>query len=52
MSHSYFTSRILNVKDKNITFHENCFEEVKSNGMTTFVFKGTLSYHPTHCEAF
>ena len=50
MSHSYFTRKLLNIKDKNITFPEDYLEEVKLNGVTSFIFKGILSYHPTHCE--
>ena len=50
MSHSYFTRKLLTIKDKNINFQEDYLEEVKINGVTSFVFKGTLSYQPTHCE--
>ena len=50
MSHSYFTRKFLNIKDKNITFQEDYFEEVKLHGVTSFIFKGILSYQPTHCE--
>lgn len=50
MSHSYSTRKFLNIKDKNIIFPEDYFEEVKLNGITSFVFKGILSYQPTHCE--
>ena len=50
MSHSYFTRKLLNIKDKNITFQEDYLEEIKINGVTSFVFKGNLSYQPTHCE--
>ena len=50
MSHSYFTRKLLNIKDKQITFEENYLEEVKIKGITSFVFKGILSYQPTHCE--
>ncbi len=32
MSHSYFTRKLLNIKDKNITFSEDYLEEVKLNG--------------------
>ena len=49
MSHSYSTRKFLNIKDKNIIFPEDYFEEVKLNGITSFVFKGILSYQPTHC---
>ena len=50
MSHSYFTRKLLNIKDKQITFEEDYFEEVKIHGVTSFIFKGILSYQPTHCE--
>ena len=50
MSHSYFTRKLLNIKDKNITFPDDYLEEVKLNGITSFIFKGTLSYQPTHCQ--
>ena len=50
MSHSYFTRKLLNIKDKNITFPDDYLEEVKSNGNTSFIFKGILSYQPTHCQ--
>ena len=50
MSHSYSTRKFLNIKDKNIIFPEDYFEEVKLNGITSFVFKGILSYQPAHCE--
>lgn len=43
MSHSYFTRKLLNIKDKNITFPEDYLEEVKLNGVTSFIFKGILS---------
>ena len=50
MSHSYFTRKLLNIKDKHITFEEDYLEEVKIHGVTSFIFKGILSYQPTHCE--
>ena len=50
MSHSYFTRKLLTIKDKHITFEEDYLEEVKIKGLTCFVFKGILSYQPTHCE--
>ena len=48
--HSYFTRKLLNIKDKHITFEEDYLEEVKIHGVTSFIFKGILSYQPTHCE--
>ena len=42
MSHSYFTRKLLNIKDKNIIFQKDYLEEVKLNGVTSFIFKGIL----------
>ena len=50
MSHSYFTRKLLNIKDKNITFSEDYLEEVKLNGITSFIFKGILTYQPYSCQ--
>ena len=33
MSHSYFTRKLLNIKDKHITFEEDYLEEVKIHGV-------------------
>ena len=50
MSHSYFTRKLLTIKDKNIYFPPDYLKEVNLNGLTSFIFKGILSYQPTHCE--
>lgn len=50
MSDSDFTRKLLNLKDKNITFQEDYLEEIKLNRATNFIFKGTLSYQSTHRE--
>ena len=47
MSHSNYTRNILNIKDENITFEENCLETIKINNKTTMVFHGKLTYTPT-----
>ena len=52
MSHSYFTRKLLNIKDKNITYLENQLEQFKLNGITTFILKGILSYLPNHCQKY
>ena len=49
MTHTDYTRNILNIKDQNINFNENCLEIVKINGVTTKVFHGTLSYTPSVC---
>ena len=46
MSHSYFTRKLLNIKDKHITFEEDYLEEVKIHGVTSFIFKGIYSINP------
>lgn len=49
MSLSNYTRNILNIKDKNITFKENCLEERKINKNIVKVFHGKLSYTPYSC---
>ena len=50
MTHNDYTKNILNIKDENIYFDENCFEEMKIDNIDTKVFHGKLTYTPTHCE--
>ena len=49
MSLSNYTKNILNIKDENIIFEENCLKEVTINNCTTKVFHGKLTYTPSHC---
>ena len=49
MSLSDYTRNILNIKDENIYFEQNCLEEVNINGCITKVFHGKLTYTPTIC---
>lgn len=49
MSHSNYTRNILNIKDKNITFEEDCLKSVKIKNEIVKVFHGKLSYTPTVC---
>ena len=49
MSHSNYTRNILNIKDENIIFEENCLKDEVINGVLTKIFYGTLTYTPTHC---
>lgn len=49
MSHSNYTRNILNIKDENIIFEENCLELIKIKGIITKVFHGKLTYTPTVC---
>ncbi len=49
MSQSNYTRNILNIRDKNIIFEENCLETTKISNITTMVFHGKLTYTPTVC---
>ena len=49
MTHTDYTRNILNIKDKNIYFNENCLEFVKIKGVDTMVFHGFLTYTPDYC---
>ena len=49
MSLSNYTRNILNIKDENIIFEENCLKEVNIKGCLTKVFHGKLTYTPSHC---
>ena len=49
MSLSNYTRNILNIKDENISFEQNCLEEININGCITKVFHGKLTYTPTIC---
>ena len=49
MSHNDYTRNILNIKDENINFYENCLEIVQIKGKTVKVFHGVLTYTPDVC---
>ena len=49
MTHTDYTKIILNIKDNNIYFYENCLETVKIKGIDTRVFHGYLTYTPDYC---
>ena len=44
MTHSDYTKNILNIKDQNIYFYENCLENRKDNNIEVKVFHGFLTY--------
>ena len=50
MTHNDYTKNILNIKDENIYFYENCLENRKINGNEVKVFHGFLTYTPKSCE--
>ena len=49
MSHNYCISTLLDLKDKNITFPENCILETQIKNVRSKLILGTLSFQPTHC---
>ena len=50
MTHSDYTKEILNIKDANVYFNENCLEICKYKGVNTKIFHGYLTYKPKHCS--
>ena len=49
MTHTDYTKLILNIKDNNIHFYEDCLEIVNIKGVDTKVFHGYLTYTPDFC---
>lgn len=49
MTHTDYTKNILNIKDENVFFYENCLEIVNIKGISTKVFHGFLTYTPKFC---
>ena len=50
MTHTDYTKNILNIKDDNIYFYENCLETRKENNIEVKVFHGYLTYTPKYCD--
>lgn len=50
MTHSDYTKEILNIKDVNVYFNENCLEICKYKGVNTKIFHGYLTYNPSYCD--
>ena len=49
MTHTEYTKLILNIKDNNIFFNENCLKILNIKGVETKVFHGYLTYIPKFC---
>ena len=49
MSYQNYIMEILELKDNNIKFVENCYFKENINGRECKIFEGFLSYQPTHC---
>ena len=50
MSNLNYITEILELKDKNIKFFENCYHKEKIKGVYHKVFDGILTYQPLCCE--
>jgi len=49
MPQYYCISKLLNLKDENISFDENFYSEEMIKGVKSQVYQGTLTYQPKHC---
>ena len=49
MTHTDYTKDILNIKDENVYFYDNCLETIKIKDVETKVFHGYLTYIPSSC---
>ena len=50
MSELNYITELLELKDNNIKFYENCYYKEKIKGISHKVFEGVLSYQPICCE--
>ena len=50
MSELNYIIEMLELKDNNIKFYENCYHKEKIKGIFHKVFEGTLTYQPICCE--
>lgn len=49
MTHTDYTKDILNIKDENVYFYDNCLETIKIKDIETKIFHGYLTYTPYSC---
>ena len=49
MSHSKYILKLLNLKDVNISFHDNFYSEEIIKGVNSQIYHATLSYKPKSC---
>lgn len=50
MSNQNYITEILELKDNNVIFKENCYYKEKIKGITHKIFEGYLSYKPEFCS--
>ena len=49
MSNQNYITEMLELKDNNVFFYENCYYKEKIKGITYKIFEGYLSYKPKFC---
>ena len=49
MSNQNYITEMLELKDNNITFSENCYYKEKIDNVVHKIFEGYLTYQPSHC---
>ena len=49
MSNTNYITEMLELKDNNIKFYENCYHKEKIKGITHKIYEGILSYKPDYC---
>ena len=49
MSNQNYITEMLELKDNNVIFKENCYYKEKIKGITHKIFEGHLSYKPDFC---
>lgn len=50
MSNQNYIIEMLELKDNNIKFYENCYYKQEIKGVTHKIFEGYLSYQPEYCD--
>ena len=50
MSNQNYIIEMLELKDNNINFYENCYYKQEIKGVTHKIFEGYLSYKPEYCD--
>ena len=52
MSNQNYIIEMLELKDNNIKFYENCYYKQEIKGVTHKIFEGYLSYQPEYCDKY
>ena len=52
MSELNYITELLELKDNNIKFYQNCYHKEKIKEITHKIFESVLTYQPTYCEKY